>query len=118
MEGADLQLLLKFSPSKLSIAVVLFALAVQACAQTANKEPAAVLELGAAGDWSVKDLTASFGAAGLGVVLALLRKNESWMETATLQLWRVISEGLAERTGSASTEMRAAKYWLTRIGLA
>jgi hypothetical protein len=60
-KGHDVQVLLIFRRTKLSVAVVLVALAVNACAQTAEKEPAAVLELGAAGDLSVKDSSASFG---------------------------------------------------------
>lgn len=60
MEG-DLQVLLIFSRTKVSIAIVLVVLAVPACAQTTEKESAAVLELGSAGDWSVKDSRASFG---------------------------------------------------------
>jgi hypothetical protein len=61
LEGANLQMLLKLNRARLALAIVLGALAVQARAQAAEKEPAAVLELGAAGNWSVKDASASFG---------------------------------------------------------
>src|ERR1035441_1245059 len=54
-------MLLKLNRARLALAIVLGALAVQARAQAAEKEPAAVLELGAAGNWSVKDASASFG---------------------------------------------------------
>jgi hypothetical protein len=53
LEG-DLQVLLIFTRTTLSIAMFLVALAAQAGAQTPGKEPAVVLELGAAGDWSVE----------------------------------------------------------------
>jgi hypothetical protein len=45
----------------LSFAIALGMLSVHARAQVVEKEPAAVLELGAAGNWNVKDASAGFG---------------------------------------------------------
>lgn len=54
-------MLLKWNGVTLSLAVMLIGVAPHARAQTDAKEPAAVVELGAAGNWNVKDASASFG---------------------------------------------------------
>ena len=61
MEGANLRMLLKLNRAGLALVILLGALAVQARAQETEKEPTAVLELGAAGNWYVKDASASSG---------------------------------------------------------
>lgn len=54
-------MLLKLNRTRLSLAIVFVALVVHARAQTDEKESAAVVELGAAGNWSVKNSSPSFG---------------------------------------------------------
>jgi hypothetical protein len=54
-------MLLKLIRATLPLSVMLVAVATQAPAQTVEKEPTAVVELGAAGSWNVKDGSASFG---------------------------------------------------------
>lgn len=54
-------MLLIFFRTGLPLAMILVALAVTGRARPADKEPAAILELGAAGDRSVNDSNASFG---------------------------------------------------------
>src|SRR5579872_647866 len=54
-------MLLRSNQAILSLVCALAALSVQGRAQAVEKEPAAVLELGAAGNWSIKDASSSFG---------------------------------------------------------
>lgn len=54
-------MLLKLNRGRLLVAVILTVLTAHARAQAAEKEPSAILELGAAGNWNVKDASASFG---------------------------------------------------------
>jgi hypothetical protein len=61
MEGTDLQLLLKWNRIGLAVAVMLVTPALRVRAQTVEKESAAVVELGAAGNWNVKDESGTFG---------------------------------------------------------
>lgn len=61
MEGEDLHMLLNLNRAKLLFAVMLVTLGVQARAQAVEKEPAAVVELGVAGNWNIKDGGGSFG---------------------------------------------------------
>ena len=61
LEGTDLQMLLRWNRAAVSLAIALVAVGVHARAQTVEKEPAAVVELGAAGNWNIKDASASFG---------------------------------------------------------
>ncbi len=91
MEGADLQLLLILNRTRLSNAIVLVALAAQACAQNVEKEPAAVLELGAAGNWSVNDSSASFGP------------NVA-VEVTPIKNWLELEAGVTPAFGRHSTE--------------
>lgn len=55
---------------------VLVALALHARAQTDEKEPIAVLELGAAGNWSVQDASKSFGPS----VAVEVTPIKNWLE--------------------------------------
>jgi len=63
----------------------------QACAQDPEKEPAAVLELGAAGSWSMKDSSASFGP------------NVS-VEVTPVRNWLELEAGVTPAFGRHSTE--------------
>jgi len=94
MGGAYLQLLLIFRRTKLSTVLVLLAFAAQGCAQDAEKVPAAILELGAAGDWSVKDATASFGP------------NVA-VEVTPVKHWLELEVGITPLFGRHSTEWDA-----------
>ena len=87
MGGAYLQLLLIFRRTKLSTVLVLLAFAAQGCAQDAEKVPAAILELGAAGDWSVKDATASFGPN----VAVEVTPVKHWLETPDTEMVRLFA---------------------------
>jgi len=61
---------------KLLLAIVMVGLALQARGQTDEKEPAAVLELGAAGNWSVQDGSKSFGPS----VAVEVTPVKNWLE--------------------------------------
>jgi hypothetical protein len=54
-------MLLNLNRAKLLFAVMLVTLGVQARAQAVEKEPPAVVELGVAGNWNIKDGGGSFG---------------------------------------------------------
>ncbi len=62
-----------------------------ALAQSAEKEPAAVIELGAAGGWSLKDGTSGFGPT----IAAEVTPIENWLE---------LEAGVTPLFGSHSTE--------------
>jgi hypothetical protein len=54
-------MLLKWNRATLLVAIALVALGVHTHAQAVEKEPVAVLELGAAGNWNVRDGSGSVG---------------------------------------------------------
>jgi len=54
-------MLLRLNRATLRLAVILLALGVQVRARAAEKEPTAVVELGAAANWNVEDASSSFG---------------------------------------------------------